>query len=103
MRLRIRPIKCPRCDARLPIKKKIFKGNYLTIVQCLACGTPCAVGGDKVDEKTLVRKAQMSSSAFAEDIWRGFLGEKLYEEAQKQQQEPGFDIEIMPPEEKDLK
>lgn len=102
MRLRIRPIKCPCCNAPLPIKKKIFKANYLTVVQCLYCGVPCAVGGDKVDDKKLVRTAQTASRQFEEDIWRGLLGKKLYEEAQKQQQ-PGFAIEIMPPEEKDLK
>lgn len=103
MRLRIRPIKCPCCNAPLPIKKKIFRANYLKVVQCLDCGAPCAVGGDKVDDKKLVRTAQTASQQFKEGFWCGLLGEKLYEEAQKQQQEPGFAIEIMPPEEKDLK
>ena len=81
MRIRLRPIKCPRCDTRLPIKKKIFKGNYLTVVQCLMCHVPCVIGGDKVDDKKLVRTAQIASRSFEEDFWRGFLGEKLYNEA----------------------
>lgn len=103
MRLRIRPIKCPCCNAPLPIKKKIFRANYLTVVQCLMCGTPCAIGGDKVDDDKLVRTAETASQQFEEDIWRGLLGEKMYKEAQNNNKKPSGDFDIMPKAVKGLK